>query len=79
MKVINLLLSLLVCASLYAQPKTQVSGKVSDPAGQAIIGAAVMEKGSTSNGVITDVNGAFTINVAPDGVLSVTSVGYQDL
>lgn len=79
MKVINVLLSLLLCTTMFAQTRTQVNGKVSDQAGQSVIGAAVMEKGSTTNGVITDVDGSFTINVAPDAVLTITCVGYQDL
>ena len=56
------------------QQSRKVTGKVSDADG-ALIGATVMEKG-TSNGVITDMDGNFTINVNPGATLVVSYVGY---
>ena len=56
------------------QQSKRVTGKVSDADG-ALIGATVMEKG-TSNGVITDMDGNFTINVNPGATLVVSYVGY---
>lgn len=58
----------------------QVSGKtitgiVTDEYGEPIIGANVVEKGTT-NGVITDIDGKFTLNLVAGGVISVTYIGY---
>jgi iron complex outermembrane receptor protein len=48
---------------------------VSDKAGEPLIGVNVLEKGTT-NGVITDFNGQFTLNVAQGKTLVVSYVGY---
>ena len=53
----------------------KVTGKVMDDKGEAIIGANVLEKGTT-NGVITDIDGNFTINVNENSVLQVSFIGY---
>ncbi|MDR2498075.1 MAG: TonB-dependent receptor, partial [Tannerellaceae bacterium] len=70
------LLMLLIAFGISAQEVTVVKGTVTDEAtGETIIGASVVQKG-TSNGVITDMNGAFTLNVPRDAVLSVSYIGY---
>ena len=56
------------------QQSKKVTGKVRDSEGE-LIGATVMEKG-TSNGVITDYNGNFSIDVSPNATLVVSYVGY---
>ncbi|MDR1337357.1 MAG: TonB-dependent receptor [Tannerella sp.] len=59
----------------YAQKK--ISGNIKDAAGEAIIGATVQVKG-TSSGTVTDVDGNFTLNVADNGkTLLVSYVGYR--
>ncbi len=55
--------------------KLKISGSVRDAAGEPIIGATVLEKG-TSNGVISDMDGNFTMNIAPDGILHISYIGY---
>ena len=53
-----------------------VSGIVKDAkTGEAILGASILEKG-TNNGVITNFDGAFTINVASKATLVVKYLGY---
>mgnify|MGYP000134597232 CR=1 FL=1 len=52
-----------------------VKGKVLDELGEPIIGANIVEKGTT-NGVITDFNGQFTLNVAQGKTLVFSYVGY---
>lgn len=62
--------------TLQAQSK-QVTGVVKDNTGETIIGASVLEKG-TSNGTITDLDGNFSINVSNDNaILQISFVGYQ--
>lgn len=41
-----------------------------------VIGANVLEKGTT-NGVITDIDGNFTLNVQPGATIVVSFIGYQ--
>ena len=53
-----------------------VKGRVLDPAGEPIIGASVMVKGTT-NGTITDLDGNFILNNASKGILVVSYIGYQ--
>lgn len=54
----------------------RVTGVVLDEKGEAVIGANVVEKGTT-NGTITDVDGKFTLNVKPDAVLMISYIGYN--
>ncbi len=52
-----------------------VNGVVKDESGEVLIGATVIEKG-TSNGTTTDFNGEFSLEVADDAILVVTYIGY---
>ena len=59
-----------------AQQKTKiVSGVINDETGLPVIGANVVEKGTT-NGTITDAEGRFSLNVASDATLVITYIGY---
>ncbi|MDR0938805.1 MAG: TonB-dependent receptor [Mediterranea sp.] len=64
--------------SLFAQNTQQVSGTVRDAMGE-VIGASVVEKGNTGNGVITDLNGQFTLRVPTSATLVISYVGYRTL
>lgn len=59
-----------------AQQSNRVTGVVTDEYGDPIIGANVIEKGTT-NGIITDLDGKFTINVNPGAVLQFSYIGYM--
>ena len=53
-----------------------VKGIITDERGEPIVGATIMEKGTT-NGVITDMNGVFTLQIPGNGaLLQVTYIGY---
>lgn len=66
----------LVTMSGYAQSKT-VTGKIIDSTGEPVIGASVLVKGTT-NGVISDIDGNFSIQgVANDAILQISFVGYK--
>ena len=75
----RLLISMLVafCWSFAAYADT-VKGTVRDDAGEPLIGATVIEKGTT-NGVPTDIDGNFTINIQnpKKATLVVSYVGYD--
>ncbi|MDE6342719.1 MAG: TonB-dependent receptor [Muribaculaceae bacterium] len=56
--------------------KVTVHGYVDDTLGEPLIGATVIEKG-TSNGTATDIDGNFTISVNPGATLQISYVGYH--
>ncbi len=56
--------------------KITVHGYVDDSTGEPLIGATVMEKG-TSNGTATDFDGNFTLNVDPNATLVISYIGYD--
>ena len=53
-----------------------VSGNIVDDTGVSVIGASVLEKGTT-NGTITDIDGKFSISVSKESTLVVSFVGYS--
>lgn len=58
------------------QRSVKITGIVKDAAGEPVIGASVMEKGTT-NGTVTDLDGRFTLNSNSEEVtLEVSYVGY---
>lgn len=72
---ICLLVGLCLHLGVAAQGTHSVKGIVKDPAGEAIIGATVLQKG-TSNGTTTDFEGKFSINVPVNAVLAISYIGY---
>ena len=58
------------------QSSVRITGTVVDVQGEPIIGASVVEKGTSNNGVITDVDGNFVLNVSPGSTLQISYVGY---
>jgi len=70
-----MLFALVLTLPAFAQ-KIAVHGTVFDSAGEPLIGATVMEKG-TSNGTATDLDGRFELMVPPDAVLSFSYIGYE--
>ena len=69
-----LALMFMACTIIYAQ-KIEATGTVVDQTGEAVIGATIMEKG-TSNGTITDFDGNFKLQVAKGATLVVSFVGF---
>lgn len=71
----SLLLSILILPA-HAQDRVTVSGQVTDSSQTPLIGASVIEKGTT-NGVTTDADGRYQISVKPDGVIDFSFIGYK--
>ena len=73
------LTALVACVALLLTGVTALaqttSGKVVDVNGEPVIGAAVLVPGTT-NGVTTDINGNFSLRVAPGTTLEVSCIGY---
>jgi len=60
----------------FIQQQITVTGVVTDENGETLPGATILVKGST-RGVTTDVDGSYSINVEPDGILEITFIGYE--
>jgi len=73
-KFISCLVMLLCSVSLLAQNKV-VKGVVKDANGEPIIGASVIEK-NTTNGVITDLDGNYSMTIAEGKVLEISAIGF---
>ena len=66
----------LIFASTLLYAQTEISGTVVDETGEGVIGATVMEKG-TSNGTVTDFDGNFKLKVEAGKILVFTYIGYE--
>lgn len=62
--------------ALSSEKKKVVSGIILDERGEAVIGANVVEKGTT-NGAVTNIEGKFSLEVDPKAVLQVSYIGYN--
>lgn len=54
-----------------------VKGTVKDKTGETVIGASVVEKGNTTNGTITDIDGNYSLNVPSNATLVFSFVGMK--
>ena len=68
------LLTLLMPLGLLAQD-IKVQGVVKDETGETVIGASVMQKGTT-NGAVTDIDGNFSLTVPSKATLVVSYIGF---
>lgn len=76
LKMCMMAICLFLGSSVFAQSeKVAISGVVTDLQGESLIGASVLEKGTT-NGTITNFDGEFTLEVASDATLVISYVGY---
>ena len=60
------------------QERVTVKGVVTDSKGEPIIGANVLEKGTT-NGIITNLDGEFTLNAPANATLAISYIGYEPI
>ncbi|MBO4665153.1 MAG: TonB-dependent receptor [Bacteroidaceae bacterium] len=63
-------------STAFAQTRTIKGRVIAEADAEPLVGAAVFEKGSKSNGVSTDINGYFTITVPEDATLVVSYIGF---
>lgn len=64
-------------AAITQQNKKIVTGRILDEDGIPIIGANIIESGTT-NGTITDIDGNFALNVADNAQIHISYIGYTD-
>ncbi|MFI3285933.1 MAG: TonB-dependent receptor [Rikenellaceae bacterium] len=77
--VVMIMVMTMFTTALYAQSRVTVTGRVVDSTGEAIIGASVIEQG-TSNGVSTNLDGDFELQVSSsNSVLNISFLGYKSV
>lgn len=72
----NIVVKKVVVSTAQSDDYKKVNGVVLDQAGDPVIGANVVEKGTT-NGAITDIDGKFSINAQSISTLQITYIGYN--
>lgn len=77
-KPIGLLLLFCMIPLWVSSQNIMVRGVVKDANSESIIGASVVEKGTT-NGIVTDLDGKFALNVPKNATLVISFIGYQTL
>ena len=65
----------MLMSAVVQQSIKNISGTITDSNGEPIIGANVLEKGST-NGTVTDINGKFSLSVPNKSTLVISYIGY---
>ena len=75
--IVGLMGLLLITPDLSAQNGYEIRGTVTDQSGQPVIGATVLEKGTT-NGLSTDIDGNYTLKVSSaDAIIEISCIGYK--
>ena len=69
---------ILVVTCILAYGQDIVTGTIMDETGETVIGASVVEKGTT-NGTVTDFDGNFSLKVAPGATLVISYIGYLNV
>lgn len=76
-KTLVFLLMMIFATSLTAMAQEKVSGIVKDDTGETMPGVSIKVKGNNNVGAVTDIDGAFTINVKRGTVLQFSFLGYN--
>lgn len=77
LRIVCCLLLTSAALSLQAQTRNQVSGRVTDAAGEPLVGATVVVVGTTT-GTTTDIDGNYAINAPAGGQLKFSYIGYAE-
>lgn len=80
---VNCFLIILLCIGnmhcMYAQAQKKVTGRVMDAQGELLIGVNVTEVDNPTNGVVTDINGTYTISINTEkAALKFSYIGFKD-
>ncbi len=74
--IMGLFVLCICCWSMDGNAQDIIKGKVMDEGGEALIGVTVIVQGTT-NGTVTDVDGNYSIEAAPNSVLEISYIGYK--
>ena len=58
---------------------TEIKGRVTDTSGEPLVAVTVYESGNTSNGTVTDMDGNYSITVAPTATLVFSCLGFEEI
>ena len=72
----SVVLGIFLGASALLAQNITVTGTVTDALKEPIIGASILQQGTT-NGTATDVDGNFTLSVPADAILEISSIGFE--
>lgn len=72
----NIIIRRITISNNSTNKKKHISGTVIDQNGDVIIGANVVEKGTT-NGTVTDLNGSYSLDISQGSILTVSYIGYN--
>ena len=75
-RLMGLIVLFIFFVNMSANAQNMISGKVVDESGEALIGATISVQGTT-NGVVTDIDGSFSLEAAPNAVLEISYTGYE--
>ena len=74
----TLLLMIFAALSLSVSAQTiTLNGNVKDTTGEPIIGASIVEKGNTTNGTITNLDGNFSLKVPANATVVISYIGMK--
>ena len=76
MKKSFILFVFLLCSIVVVAQKKSITGIITDTAGEAVIGASIVEVGTT-NGTVSDVEGNFTLSVSDNASIQVSFIGFS--
>ena len=66
----------LLCSITAVAQKKNITGIITDAAGEAVIGASIVEVGTT-NGTVSDIDGNFTLSVSDNARIQVSFIGFS--
>ena len=75
-RAMSMVLGLVLGASALLAQNITVTGTVTDAMKEPIIGASILQQGTT-NGTATDIDGNFTLSVPADALLEISSIGFE--
>ena len=75
-RAMSVALGLVLGASALLAQNITVTGTVTDAMKEPIIGASILQQGTT-NGTATDIDGNFTLSVPADALLEISSIGFE--
>lgn len=70
-------IAMLLSTLFVSAQSIRVKGSVKDETGEPVIGASIVQKGNTSVGTISDIDGNFSINVPTGATLVISFIGYN--
>ena len=76
MRTLLLMLFAMISIGISAQTLT-LKGNVKDTTGEPVIGASIVEKGNTTNGTITDLDGNFSLKIDGKKTIVISYIGMK--